>query len=76
MGVLMSKIFPSTPVLEVDHIECCNQTGSDDSSSDDDRGVVYSGRLNAVMHKILETWPVSSHVDVHVRQRTCDIIEN
>ena len=72
----MSKLFPGSPVLEVDHIECCNQTGSDDSSSDDDRGVVYSGRLNSVMRRILDTWPVGSHVDVHVRHRTSDIIEN
>ena len=68
MGATMNKLFPSGPSLEVDHIECCN-TG-DDSSSSDDPGVVYTGRLNVVMHRILDIWPSGSTVEVHVRSKT------
>ena len=62
----MSKIFPSGPVLELDHVQCCNSAAEDSSSSDD--GVVYSGKLNAVIRKVVDTWPLNGNVEMHVRQ--------
>jgi len=62
----MSRLFPSGPVLEVDHVQCCNNAAEDSSSSDD--GVVYSGKLNAVIRKVVNTWPLNGNVEMHVRQ--------
>ena len=72
MGVLMSKLFPSGPVLEVDHIQCCNRSDEDSSSSDE--GVVYTGKMGQVIRHLLEAWPTSQHVDIHVRPTASDII--
>ena len=71
----MSKLFPSGPVLELDHVQCCNQVVESDSSSDSDAGVIYSGQLNAVLKKISELWPVNTPVDIHVRHRASQIID-
>ena len=62
----MSRLFPSGPVLELDHVQCCNSAAEDSSSSDD--GVVYSGKLNAVIRKVVDTWPLNGNVEMHVRQ--------
>ena len=62
----MNKLFPSGPMLEVDHVQCCNSTADESSSSDD--GVVYSGKLNAVIRKVVDTWPLNGNVEMHVRQ--------
>ena len=71
----MNKIFPSGPMLELDHVQCCNRAVDDSSSSSSDDGVVYSGKLNAVIRNVLNTWPLNSDVQVHVRQTSKGIIE-
>ena len=47
----MGKLFPSGPVLELDHVQCCNQVVDSDSSSESDPGVIYSGQVNAVVRR-------------------------
>ena len=74
MGVVMSRLFPTSPMLELDHVQCCN-ANAESSSSDDDVGVVYSGNLNAVLRQILNVWPNNEVVDVHVRPRSTGILE-
>ena len=68
MGTFMSKLFPSGPVLELDHVQCCNNTTEETNSSSSDDGVVYSGKLNAVIRKVVDTWPLNGNVEMHVRQ--------
>ena len=73
MGAIVSRLFPSGPVLEVDHVQCCNSAAEDSSSSDD--GVIYTGMLNAVVRRVLSTWPLNGNVEMHVRQTRCRNIE-
>ena len=74
MGKIISRLFTSSsgPMLELDNVQCCNgNTESSDSSSSEgsaeDPGVVYSGRLGLVVRQVLESWPVTKDVEVHVR---------
>ena len=71
----MSRLFPTASMIELDHVQCCNRSVDSDSSSSDDPGVVYTGQLNTVVKTILELWPASTQVDVHLRQRSMYIID-
>ena len=72
----MSRLFPSSPVLEVDNITCCNRAIDEISSSSSDDGVIYTGRMSQVMRQILQTWPTNQHVDVHVRPTAAAIMSS
>ena len=75
MGAIMNKLFSGKSMLEVDHVQCCNNTTHDDDSDHGDTGVVYDGRINMVIRRILDTWPTDAHVEVHVRPVGREIIE-
>ena len=71
----MSRLFRTAPMLELDHVHCCNRS-ADSESSDSDPGVVFTGQLNTVVKRILDIWPATAFVDVHLRQRPTHFIDD